>query len=680
MHSSQHHRQTHGMRVLLMIVIISGAVSSTIAQTELADVIAGFSLINAETGQILTPLNDDAVIDLATLPTDKLAVQLDVSTASVRFIELALNGATERDLVAPWGQPLSGVGTYELTATPHIHTHIPFINNDDYGYDPARASQTFPPPDAIRIEVGQDIQSVVEQADAGSAFVIASGVHRLQSIVPKNNQKFYGEPGAILNGSRIITEFEREGDFWIIPNQTQESSQAGTCGSLVPRCIFEHDVFFDGHLLIHANDLSEMQPGYFYFDYDNDKIYLWDDPRDYLVEVSETDAAFSGAAVGVLISNLQIEKYANRAQLGAIHGDDSLDWTIQHNTIQLNHATGLRLGNGMYVLNNKFDRNGQLGVGGLGDDIILEYNDITNNNIIGYSSGWEAGGTKFVRTDNLLIQRNYVYGNQGHGLWTDIDNSGARVQLNLVDSNRNTGIFHEISNGATFNYNISMNNSTYRTIWLYGAQILISTSPDSTIFGNTVVVNELGGNGIGIIQQDRGDEWRSANNFIRDNKVLFMGAGVSGQSGLVADYNVDDFYTNGNNVFEENTYIAADDTTPYWRGVDSYTFPEFQALGQDFNSTITYTQDLSQQALAESIRFTIVDSENPSAGDCNVDFSIDEQDLSALQSVIFETGGEAAVEASTGGCDVNKDERIDAGDLACLRVVLSNELASCIGD
>ena len=60
----------------------------------------------------------------------------------------------------------------------------------------------------IEINTGDDIQVIVDANPAGATFIIKAGVHRMQEIWPKDGNTFIGEDGAILNGSRILTEFE----------------------------------------------------------------------------------------------------------------------------------------------------------------------------------------------------------------------------------------------------------------------------------------------------------------------------------------------------------------------------------------------------------------------------------------------------------------------------------------
>ena len=60
---------------------------------------------------------------------------------------------------------------------------------------------------------GSSIQAAVDQAGANAAFCLKNGVHRMQVVRPLDGQSFYGEGGTILNGSRLLTEFTREGSY-----------------------------------------------------------------------------------------------------------------------------------------------------------------------------------------------------------------------------------------------------------------------------------------------------------------------------------------------------------------------------------------------------------------------------------------------------------------------------------
>ena len=54
---------------------------------------------------------------------------------------------------------------------------------------------------SILLEVGTDLQAVVAESPPGSTFIVGTGVHRLQAIIPLDGQTFIGESGAVLSGA-----------------------------------------------------------------------------------------------------------------------------------------------------------------------------------------------------------------------------------------------------------------------------------------------------------------------------------------------------------------------------------------------------------------------------------------------------------------------------------------------
>ena len=57
--------------------------------------------------------------------------------------------------------------------------------------------------------------------------------------------------------------------------------------------------------------------------------------------------------------------------------------------------------------------NGQLGIGGAGNNIRIEGNRIWSNNIYGFDPGWEAGGVKIAESDGVTFRGNHVHDNKG---------------------------------------------------------------------------------------------------------------------------------------------------------------------------------------------------------------------------------------------------------------------------
>jgi parallel beta-helix repeat protein len=76
------------------------------------------------------------------------------------------------------------------------------------GIPPAQASdQTSQAPSDAKggtaVNPGDDLQAAVDAAPAGTMFIIRQGVHRRQTIQPKDGMSFVGEAGAVLDGEGV---------------------------------------------------------------------------------------------------------------------------------------------------------------------------------------------------------------------------------------------------------------------------------------------------------------------------------------------------------------------------------------------------------------------------------------------------------------------------------------------
>ena len=182
-------------------------------------------------------------------------------------------------------------------------------------------SDTTPPEGAIEIFPGDDINLIVDNNPDGTTFIIKSGIHRMQEIWPKNGNTFWGETGAILNGSRVLTEFVTEGGLFYAPDQTQEGQTHGdpyVCPENWERCDRPEVLYFDNEPLRHVTSLADVESGKYYFDYDADRIYFADDPTGHTVETSITTWAFIDSGNDITIKYLIIEKYASQTDWGTL--------------------------------------------------------------------------------------------------------------------------------------------------------------------------------------------------------------------------------------------------------------------------------------------------------------------------------------------------------------------------
>jgi autotransporter passenger strand-loop-strand repeat protein len=441
------------------------------------------------------------------------------------------------------------------------------------------------PTGAIILHPGDDISALVSEAPAGATFYFEPGVYRGVSLAPKDGQSFIGAEGAILNGSAVLTDWTQSGNLWVIGGQTQQ-------GPVNPGAEFlpgterpgnPETVFLDNTPLTPVDALSKVVPGTFYLDYATNNIYIADTPAGHTVEAGKLTDAFHGDGTNVTVQNLVIEKYDPEIQDGAVSAGQN--WTIRDNEVRLNYAVGITAEDGSQIIGNYVHDNGQMGVGGDGNNILVQGNELASN---GFWSGidplWEAGGLKFTNTDNLIVRGNYSHDNNGSGLWGDIDNINALYENNVVVHNTINGISYEISYDAIIRNNILVGNGYGDTRgWGWGADINIQNSQNVQVYGNRVDMTG-GGNGIVLIQQDRGSgaygPYTTTGNQIHDNVIVDRDG--QGSIGGFADYDQSGML-DGGNTWSNNQYFMSDGGDRFqWDGPE--TFAQFQAAAHETGS------------------------------------------------------------------------------------------------
>lgn len=420
--------------------------------------------------------------------------------------------------------------------------------------------------DAIAVEPGNSIQAAVDFAGDGATFCLKKGTHRAQAVRPRAGQIFYGEGETVLNGSRMLDGFRREERYWVANSQLQRVPKHGECLPSAPACDQPQTVFIDDRPLIKVLSKGALASNEVYIDYAAGRVYLADDPTNHKVEATVASFAFESTASDVSISKLTIEKYGSSAQKGAIHAREGTRWAIENCVVRLNSGAGISVGTGTRVNNCDVHHNGQIGIEGNGNDIRIEGNRIWSNNTYGFDPEWEAGGAKIALSDGVAFRGNHVHDNGGPGLWCDIDCHNVVYENNLVENNQLMGIHHEISFKAVIRDNVLRNNGGGKRHWFWGADISVAASQDVEVTGNKVTVAP-GGCGIMLIDQGRRNEqgavYKTRNNTVRANEITFEGPPCAGG---VSDTKPEDenfaIITNGNNLFDANTYRVRSTTGP----------------------------------------------------------------------------------------------------------------------
>ncbi len=464
-------------------------------------------------------------------------------------------------------------------------------------------------PYRVIVEPGADLTRLVAGAPPGATFVFLPGRHYTEGVVPKNDQTFEGQRGAVLSGAIRLGPFKADGAYWKAKGPPPLPLSHGSCDPKVTApedaCKLREDLFLDGERLARVHSVDQVRERTWYQDRSTGDVLLAFDPGERLVELSYRSFAFSGSARNVTIRHLTVEQFASPAQHGAIYGDTSSGWTVVDNDVRFNSGAGITTGDFMRARSNRVVANGQIGIAGKGNDLLVESNDISENNTHAFDPAWEAGGTKFVRGENLIFARNCVRDNRGPGIWTDIDNRNSSIIGNWSVGNSGAGIFHEISGRATIAENTSaLNGSREDSPW--GSQILVSGSVDTLVWHNRIEVAADYGNGIFVVEEGRPNEAKlihddpqyvSRGNVIMKNEVTYRGAG--GVSGFYSSKWNNESLASAN-IFEDNEIRVKGDElsrfrigTRYRIGNKTMSLADAQGYKQELRSRlVTQSTDL----------------------------------------------------------------------------------------
>ncbi|GJD98412.1 right-handed parallel beta-helix repeat-containing protein [Methylobacterium isbiliense] len=455
---------------------------------------------------------------------------------------------------------------------------------------PAAPGRPSCPAGAIRVAPGDSIQDAVTRAGPGASFCLGAGIHRAQVVTPLNGQSFFGETGAVLDGSRRITAFSRLGGLWVAGGQPAPLRVTGECMAGRP-CTRRAGLFVDGVPLRQVATPAEMGPDTFLFDPAAGTLSLAMDPAGRVVESARAAVAFIGPAENVRIAGLTIEKYNSLPQHGVIQGAAGRNWQVTHCEVRFNSGAGVVVSPGGSLSHSDIHHNGQLGVGGTGADFAILGNRIWANNTHGYNPDWEAGGVKLALARNVVLRANHVYENGGSGLWCDIDCNRILFDANLVERNTHSGIAFEISRGATIRNNVLRRNGAGPRSWVWGAEITVASSAEVEVAGNDITVAP-GGHGVILVDQGRptarGDGYYATrDNTVHDNRTTFDAAGrAGGTSDVEPGEPMAGIIQSGGNRFDRNTYVYRPGYEPLFLWGPEMSFETFRKAGQDTNGRL----------------------------------------------------------------------------------------------
>jgi parallel beta-helix repeat protein len=444
----------------------------------------------------------------------------------------------------------------------------------------------------VVVRPGDDLQALVNSNPSGTSFYLKAGLYRRLSVQPKAGNTFVGESGAVLTGSKRLTDWSSDGGDWVATGQTQGSSSPsqgtewGYCDDGYSGCVYPEDVFIDGNRQWRVTSRSAVEPGKWYFDYGADRIYIGTNPSGKNVETSVDRHAFWGSSDNVTITGFTIQMYASPGRQGAVNprigraGAAGTGWTVTDNVIRKNHGIGVKSESGMVVKNNYIGDNGQGGFVGTGNNILVQGNEFDRNCTAGYKCfGFEGGAIK-LSTRNTTIRNNFIHDDLGNGIHTDIQSSNIVIEGNVVRDNRGAGISHEISGSAVIRNNVVDGNG-FKPTGQREPGIIVISSSDVEVYGNT-----LSGNGNSILarQDSRTSEGQLRDLWVHDNHMTLFGQERVGINVSISD---NSYYTTKNNRFDHNTYAMGNSQTsvPFVWMRANYTIQQWKNAGNDTHGT-----------------------------------------------------------------------------------------------
>jgi hypothetical protein len=438
------------------------------------------------------------------------------------------------------------------------------------------------PKHSVQVTPAKKIQATIDRHRPGTVYCINSGVYRLRSSIrPHRGDVLVFEKGAVLKGSRLISNWERDGGLWKAVGQSQsfhDPRPNSTPCELNPiACEFE-DLFRNGRPLTRVSNKADLTSGTFYFDETANVMFVKNDPNGHRLEATIATTAIEAKGVeGVTIRGATITQFAHAGIV------TSNDWTIKNVDISYIHSTGIKLYGGSALRKSHIHSCGNLGLTGNGNDLKIVKNEFSNNNYLhfGRTTGpWHAGAAKIFTSKNALLRGNYSHDNFGDGWWFDTDNIDVVVEENLFANNHRYGLAYEASFRATIRANTFRRNGSEE--WR-GSGLWVNSSRDLNVYNNIIAGNLS--HAIAMTSSDRGrsqhGKHETAHVNIHDNKIRIS-------SGYAVKVSGDNSIFTSNNLFEENSYVVGDvhGSWWHWKGA-AQTWAAWRSLGHDLTGSVS---------------------------------------------------------------------------------------------
>ena len=477
------------------------------------------------------------------------------------------------------------------------------------------------------------ISAAAAKVRAGDKVVIHRGDYRETVIITASGTDnapiiFEAAPGEtpVIKGSDIITGWEREkGPVWKArlsvpaPRGSSGKEPAFWNTNDVRRVFTRDGTLFDAQRLGRVLSRDTLKPGTFFCDTVASILYVWladsGSPVEHPLEVAVRGAWLYVYGSHVIVRGMQMRHSSTGGIANwpacSLEGEDI---TLEDCLISWSDFVGVSLsGNRNRLLGNVVACNGDSGVGGKGQNHVIEGCRIIYNNVDRYNTQWHAGGAKLIPSfQHGSIRHNEFAHNLGPGLWLDSQSNENVIDGNFSHDNEGPGIWVEISKGNLVLNNVCFENrnplsgpylkpdskgsdkiyyseqqiAPSRLLRLYhagdGRGIYISSAPETKVLNNTAYLNE--GEGICVEGPPRTDgaASMSTRDYMVMNNISVFNHGSQltlrpdqadkEASGSASDYNL---------LFSVGAVFAKHG----WAGPAAWSLKQWQAIsGQDMHS------------------------------------------------------------------------------------------------
>lgn len=390
-----------------------------------------------------------------------------------------------------------------------------------------------------------NIETAIATVETGDAIVLRGGTYRTGNL--ELNQQIIMQPYQdelpVLKGTYEANDWEEvlspdyyDSGLWrtewttLFPSRPDSWWRTQREGMNTPMHKFNNDmVFADGKFLQSAGWYNELDDTNFYIDYEEKYVYVAFNPTGKAMEITAfnqglviTPRTVHGKEAdgkGPTIRGIEFSQYAfhvidvegyfpEGVSDESEHGNDVVGTTLEHCTVSYGGRVGVFvLGDEFTLRHSKITDTSTEGLYVLSsDDVLLEKNIFTRNNIENITGYYPAGVKIFNQSHRVVVNDNLVTEQpNSNGIWYDVGNVDGVFTNNWLENvghlkDKFTGqwvwpsrnaFFFEISEGVEVSGNVFVNND-------HG--ILILNAAGAKIHNNTFVNSQA------VIARDRRGE------------------------------------------------------------------------------------------------------------------------------------------------------------------------------